>query len=176
MISIGAEVVLHRSFVAAREAHHRFVTVEHMALEMLHEAPVLEHLKSCAVDIDALRADLEAAVSSVEHSIDDDIEPARGFQRVIQTAILDVTSAGQREVSVLDLLVAALKDRESLFASRLWEYAVKSNTAAELPRITARACGLCGALTDAGSLTGIAGRGVLCGPCIDAVQALRRDK
>lgn len=180
MISMGVEKVLHRTFVSARKARHRFVTVEHMGLEMLGEAPVLEHLKSCSVNIDTLRSDLEAAVSNVESCSagdeDPDTQPTLDFQRVIQTAILDMQSVGGREVSVLDLFAAALKQKESLFASLLWQNAAMANTSADLPKITVRACDLCGALTAISSLTGIAGRGVLCGACIDAVQALKRDK
>ena len=180
MISMAVEKVLHRTFVSARKAGHRFVTVEHMGLEMLDEAPIQEHLKSCSVNIDTLRAELEAAVSNVEScpggEEDHDTQPTLDFQRVIQTAILDMQSVGGREVSVLDLLAAALKQKETLFASFLWQNAAVANSSGDLPKITARACNLCGALTAVGSLTGIAGRGVLCGACIDAVQALKRDK
>jgi ATP-dependent Clp protease ATP-binding subunit ClpA len=150
-----------------------------MGLEMLQEVPLREHLKSCSINIDALRAELEAAVSTAATcpgEEEPDTQPTPDFQRVIQTAILNVQSAGGREVTVMDLFVAALKQKETLFASALWQRAMTANSAEDLPKITARACSLCGALTAVSALTAIAGRGVLCAACIDDVQALKRGK
>jgi len=88
-----------------------------MVLEMLREPPVVQHLKASAVNVDALRRDLEAAVSKVDaYSAPEDkpdTQPTVEFQRVIQNAILDAHSSGQREVSLIDLLAATRKQKGS---------------------------------------------------------------
>jgi ATP-dependent Clp protease ATP-binding subunit ClpA len=178
MMSPAAEAVLHRCFVSARSARRRFVTVEHMVLEMLREAPVVQHLKTCAVNVDAFRLDLEAAISKVDtySAAEDepDTQPTVEFQRVIQKAILDAQSSGQREVSLIDLLAAALKQKGSFVANRLLDETARTNTSADLLKVSARACDLCAKLQPVASLTVITGRGVLCAECIAAVQALKK--
>jgi len=178
VISQATEVVLHRCFVSARSARRRFVTVEHLVLEMLGEEAVVEHLKRCAVDVNALRRDLEAAIAKMDaYSAaegEPDTQPTIEFQRVIQKAILDAQSSGQREVSTVDLLAAALKQKGTFVANRLLNETARANTSTELLKVSARACDLCAQLAPVASLTVIAGRGVLCAECVAAVQALKK--
>ena len=154
------------------------MTVEHLVLEMLGEEAVVEHLKGCAVDVNALRLDLEAAIANLDTysaaEDDPDTQPTLGFQRVIQKAILDAQSSGRREVSTVDLLVAALKQKGTFVANRLLNETARANTSAELLKVSARTCDLCAQLVPVASLTVIASRGVLCADCIAAVQALKK--
>ncbi len=111
MISTELEVLLHRCFVSAREARHRFVTVEHLVLEMLAEPPVTDHLAANSINIETLRADLKSRVAATEivaGTGDFDTQPSIEFQRALQNAILNVQSKGNSEVSLLDLLTAIL--------------------------------------------------------------------
>ena len=164
MISTELEVLLHRCFVSAREARHKFVTVEHLVLEMLAEPPVSGHLAARSINTDKLRTDLEFRVAATEtvSGIDDDFEtqPTLEFQRAIQNAILHVQSKGEREVSLMHLLTAALDQDDNIAPSSLLE--------------TARICALCRKLIPMESLTTIEGRGVLCSECIAAVLEVGR--
>jgi ATP-dependent Clp protease ATP-binding subunit ClpA len=137
VISQEVETVLHRSFVSARKAGHRVITVEHMGLEMLREAPVVHHLELCRINIAAVQKQLQDKVSStstVESPADDepDTQPTPDFQRVMQRAILEVQQQHRGEVMLLDLLMAVLEHKNNLVATLLFEESAKSNTSAKL--------------------------------------------
>jgi len=175
MISREVEQALHRAFVAARQGRHRFVTVEHIGLEMLDQEAVAAHLVACSVDIDVLRSSLAAAVAAMEVDEgrgDPDPQPTPAFQRALQTAIVDVQRENRREVTALDVLAAALKHKEGSFASRVFEAAGGATSPADVTKITAFSCRLCGKPTPLESLTEIPQRGFMCAECIAAVRAL----
>ena len=164
MISTELEVLLHRCFVSAREARHKFVTVEHLVLEMLAEPPVSGHLAARSINTDKLRTDLEfrvAATETVPGTDDDfDTQPSIEFQRALQNAILHVQSSGDKEVSLLHLLTAILDQDGNIAPRGLLE--------------AARICSLCRKLMPMESLTTIEGRGVLCADCMNAVLKAKR--
>jgi len=164
VISTELEVLLHRCFVSAREARHKFVTVEHLVLEMLAEPPVSDHLAARSINIHKLRTDLESRVAATETvtgtSDDFDTQPSIEFQRALQNAILNVQSKGDREVSLLHLLTAILDQNGSIAPRGLLE--------------AARICSLCRKLMPMESLTTIEDRGVLCSDCIAAVLKAKR--
>ena len=166
MISTEVEVLLHRCFVSAREARHKFITVEHLVLAMLAEPQVSNHLVASSINIEKLRVDLESRVAATEtvSGIDDDFDtqPTKEFQRAIQNAILHVQSKGEREVSLMHLLTAALDQDDNIAPSSLLE--------------TARMCSLCRKWIPMESLTTIEGRGVLCSECIAAVLEAGRKR
>ena len=177
MISRELELVLHRAFVAARQGRHRFVTVEHIGLEMLEQETVAEHLTGCSVDLEALRSGLAAALSAMEVEPgrgDPDPQPTPAFQRALQTAILNVQRDNRREVTVLDVLAAALEHKEGSFAGRVFEAAGGVAKPEDLSKITAFSCRLCDKPTALESLSEIPGRGFMCQPCIAAVKAFRK--
>src|SRR5215471_17478930 len=117
MIAQELEVSLHMAFVEARQKQHEFITVEHLLLAMLDNPSPAEVLKACGVDLDELRGVLTDFIS--EHTprlsphSDADTQPTQGFQRVIQNAILHVQSAGKKEVTGADVLVATFNEKQS---------------------------------------------------------------
>ncbi len=119
-VSADVERVLQRCFVEVRKSGHRFATVEHMVLEMLKEAPVVDHLKASSINTETLRATLERFVSKMDAQpgAETDSEPTSEFQRVLQKAILGAQFSGNREVSLIDLLTSIATQRESLFGKR----------------------------------------------------------
>ena len=172
MISPELEIVLHRCFLSAREARHQFVTVDHLVLQMLSERAVADHLAACSIDIDRLRTELQARVSatdSVDGTEEFDTQPTMDFQRVLQKAILEVQSNGEREVSSLHLLNAMLDEDSSFAATRLLEENTGSDGAKKIRKAGARVCSLCRKPTSPDSLTTIQKRGVLCSECLIAV-------
>ncbi len=119
MISEELEVSLHMAFVEARAARHEFITVEHLLLSLLDNASAVEVLRACAADIELLRQDLRKFI--VENTPvfpgegDVDTQPTLGFQRVIQRAIMHVSSNGSSKNAVTgaNVLVAMYGEKDS---------------------------------------------------------------
>ena len=119
MISEELEVSLHMAFVEARAARHEFITVEHLLLSLLDNASAVEVLKACAADIDALRQNLRKFINENTPTFpgegEVDTQPTLGFQRVIQRAIMHVSSSnsGKNVVSGANVLVAMYGEKDS---------------------------------------------------------------
>ena len=119
MISEELEVSLHMAFVDARAARHEFITVEHLLLSLLDNAAAVEVLRACAADIEALRRDLRKFISENTPVFpgDDEVDtqPTLGFQRVIQRAIMHVSSGNSSKNSVTgaNVLVAMYGEKDS---------------------------------------------------------------
>ncbi|MFA5664628.1 ATP-dependent Clp protease ATP-binding subunit ClpA [Castellaniella sp.] len=119
MISEELEVSLHMAFVEARAARHEFITIEHLLLSLLDNASAAEVLRACGADIELLRQDLRKFVIEntpvVPGSGQVDTQPTLGFQRVIQRAIMHVSSSGANKsvVTGANVLVAMYGEKES---------------------------------------------------------------
>ncbi len=118
MLNKDLELTLSMAFQEARDKRHEFMTVEHLLLALLNNASAVEVLESCGVDIDKLRANLNAFVDSTTPLIPaDDAEretqPTLGFQRVLQRAVFHVQSSGKTEVTGANVLVAIFSEQES---------------------------------------------------------------
>ncbi|WP_323017943.1 ATP-dependent Clp protease ATP-binding subunit ClpA [Castellaniella sp.] len=119
MISEELEVSLHMAFVEARAARHEFITVEHLLLSLLDNASAVEVLRACAADIELLRQDLRKFI--IENTPvfpgdgEVDTQPTLGFQRVIQRAIMHVSSNGSNKTAVTgaNVLVAMYGEKDS---------------------------------------------------------------
>ncbi|MGB3835988.1 ATP-dependent Clp protease ATP-binding subunit ClpA [Castellaniella sp.] len=119
MISEELEVSLHMAFVEARAARHEFITVEHLLLSLLDNASAAEVLRACAADIELLRQDLRKFI--IENTPvfpgegEVDTQPTLGFQRVIQRAIMHVSSNGSNKTAVTgaNVLVAMYGEKDS---------------------------------------------------------------
>ncbi|MFA7437241.1 ATP-dependent Clp protease ATP-binding subunit ClpA [Castellaniella sp.] len=119
MISEELEVSLHMAFVEARAARHEFITIEHLLLSLLDNASAAEVLRACGADIELLRQDLRKFV--VENTPvfpgtgEVDTQPTLGFQRVIQRAIMHVSSSGANKAAVTgaNVLVAMYGEKDS---------------------------------------------------------------
>lgn len=119
MISEELEVSLHMAFVEARAARHEFITVEHLLLSLLENVAAVEVLRACAADIDALRTNLRKFISENTPIFpgegEVDTQPTLGFQRVIQRAIMHVSSSNsaKTEVTGANVLVAMYGEKDS---------------------------------------------------------------
>jgi ATP-dependent Clp protease ATP-binding subunit ClpA len=119
VISEELEVSLHMAFVEARAARHEFITVEHLLLSLLDNASAVEVLRACAADLEMLRQDLRKFIS--EHTPvfpgdgEVDTQPTLGFQRVIQRAIMHVSSNSSNKNTVMgaNVLVAMYGEKDS---------------------------------------------------------------
>ncbi len=119
MISEELEVSLHMAFVEARAARHEFITVEHLLLSLLDNASAVEVLRACAADIELLRQDLRKFIAENTPVFpgdgEVDTQPTLGFQRVIQRAIMHVSSSGSNKTAVTgaNVLVAMYGEKDS---------------------------------------------------------------
>jgi len=119
VISQELEVTLHMAFVDARSARHEFITVEHLLLVLLDNAAAREVLTACDADIEQLRSKLRAFIDAntpiVGGSDEVDTQPTLGFQRVIQRAIMHVSSNGNAKspATGANVLVAIFSEKDS---------------------------------------------------------------
>ncbi|MBV1703830.1 MAG: ATP-dependent Clp protease ATP-binding subunit ClpA [Hyphomicrobiales bacterium] len=124
-ISQNLERTLHRALAHATERSQEFATLEHLLLSLVDDTDAQAVLRACAVDIDAIR---KAATDYVDNELRSlVVTPARearattGFQRVVQRAVIHVTSSGREEVTGANVLVAIFAERESHAAYFLQE-------------------------------------------------------
>lgn len=118
MLSKDLELTLNQAFKQARDKRHEFMTVEHLLLALLDNAVALNVLRSCGANVDRLRRELGAFVDETTPLIPDgddsrDTQPTLGFQRVLQRAVFHVQSAGKKEVTGANVLVAIFSEQES---------------------------------------------------------------
>jgi ATP-dependent Clp protease ATP-binding subunit clpA len=119
VISEELEVSLHMAFVEARTARHEFITVEHLLLSLLDNAAAAEVLRACSANIEALRQELRKFISEntpvFPGDEEVDTQPTLGFQRVIQRAIMHVSSGNSNKnmVTGANVLVAMYGEKDS---------------------------------------------------------------
>ncbi|GAB2898928.1 ATP-dependent Clp protease ATP-binding subunit ClpA [Paralcaligenes sp. KSB-10] len=119
MISEELEVSLHMAFVEARTARHEFITVEHLLLSLLDNVAAAEVLRACSANLDTLRQDLRKFIAENTPVFpgDDEVDtqPTLGFQRVIQRAIMHVSSgnSAKNTVTGANVLVAMYGEKDS---------------------------------------------------------------
>jgi ATP-dependent Clp protease ATP-binding subunit ClpA len=102
VISKQLEIALHNSFVRAREKRQRWITVEHLLLQLVDDPSIRERLDSSGIDAVTFRSELDRYVSRTEtfpSGESGDTEPTVAFQKAIQYAILRVQESGDAEVT-----------------------------------------------------------------------------
>jgi len=116
MLSKDLEQAIAQCHTLARQARHEFMTVESLLLCLLDEPSAKAVLKVCGANLERLRADLQRAILSIPHLGQDDArdtQPTLGFQRVLQRAVYHVQSAGRKEVTGANVLVAIFGEKDS---------------------------------------------------------------
>ncbi|HEY5719784.1 MAG TPA: ATP-dependent Clp protease ATP-binding subunit ClpA [Gammaproteobacteria bacterium] len=117
MLSKDLEQSLNDAFREARDKRHEFMTVEHLLLALLDNPAVVALLNSCAVDIERLRRELVDFLDETSPLLapndSRDIQPTVGFQRVLQRAVMQVQSSGQKEVTGANVMVAIFSEQKS---------------------------------------------------------------
>jgi ATP-dependent Clp protease ATP-binding subunit ClpA len=117
MLSKELEFSLNRAFKEAREKHHEYMTVEHMLLSLLDNPAASKVLRACGADAERLRREVTAFIDETTPLIppneERDTQPTLGFQRVLQRAVFHVQSAGKKEVTGANVLVALFSEQDS---------------------------------------------------------------
>jgi ATP-dependent Clp protease ATP-binding subunit ClpA len=117
VISKHLEVALHNGFVRAREKHQRWITVEHLLLQLVDEPSIQEWLESSGVDITGLRTELARYVSKAEAFPSEqygDTEPTAAFQRTIQYAILRAQESSAAEVTAVHIFETVVAESKRI--------------------------------------------------------------
>ncbi len=116
MFSRALEVTINSVFERARDKRHEFITVEHLLLALLDNPDAVEVLVACGADLNRLKIGLGIFVDETTPLLpsgnDSDIQPTRGFQRVLQRSIIQVQTAGKSEVTGANVLVAIFGEEE----------------------------------------------------------------
>ena len=117
MFSDDLENSLNIALSLASQSNHEFVTVEHLLLSIIRDDTVKEILKACGANLEELRTDLENFVDNnipkVEEAENHEPRATHGFKRVFQRAMIHVQSAGHKEVSCKNVLIAIYGENES---------------------------------------------------------------
>lgn len=117
MLSSELELSLNNAIQSARESRHQYITVEHLLTALLDNPPAVKAIKACGAQISGLRKKLldflDEHVPVMGENEEVDPQPAVGFQRVIQRAILHVQSSGKREVTGTNVLIAIFAEKDS---------------------------------------------------------------
>ena len=109
------EGVLHRAYVAACEAGHAKITLEHIALELLVEDETVTYLDRCGTDLVAVESRLREYLGGIRSNAGADVDPrpSPGFQRVIETAMQRTEAEGRETLMLRDLFLALIDERAS---------------------------------------------------------------
>src|SRR4029079_13834972 len=122
MFSPALEVVLTVAYREATSRKHTHLTLEHLLYALAHDPDGERILAACRADLPQLRKDLDRYL---QHRVE---EFTRGqeqtaqtlaVRRVLQTAVLQVQSAGRQEVQSGDVLAATLQQPKSYAAALL---------------------------------------------------------
>ncbi|MCO5761661.1 MAG: ATP-dependent Clp protease ATP-binding subunit ClpA [Gammaproteobacteria bacterium] len=117
MLTKDLEFTLTQAFHQARERRHEYMTVEHLLLSLLDNPSAAKVLRACGVDEGKLRSDISAFIEETTPLIPAgdkrETQPTIGFQRVLQRAVFHVQSAGKKEVTGANVLVALFGEQDS---------------------------------------------------------------
>jgi len=117
MLSKELEFSLNQAFKRAREKHHEYMTVEHLLLSLLDNRSAAKVLRACGAQTDRLRREISAFIEETTPLIAEgderETQPTLGFQRVLQRAVFHVQSAGKKEVTGANVLVALFSEQDS---------------------------------------------------------------
>ncbi len=128
MLSKELELTLNQAFKRAREQGHEYLAVEHLLLSLLDNPTAAKVLRACGADTEQLRKQLAEFVQDntpvIPPSVSREIQPTLGFQRVLQRAVFHVQSAGKKEVTGANVLVAIFSEPDSQAVYLLQQQAI----------------------------------------------------
>ena len=123
MFSPALELILNVAFREAAARRHTHLTLEHLLYSLAHDPEGEKILAACGSDLKALRHSLDEFLETLEQGAKGaksrEPDQTLAFQRVLQTAVLHVQSAGKSEVRFGDVLAAILQQPNSYAAELL---------------------------------------------------------
>ena len=123
MFSAALELILNVAYREAAARRHTHLTLEHLLFALAHDPEGEKILAACGGDLPALRHSLDEFLGTLEQfprgARGREPDQTLAFQRVLQTAVLHVQSAGKDEVRFGDVLAAILQQPNSYAAELL---------------------------------------------------------
>ena len=123
MFSAALELILNVALREAAARRHTHLTLEHLLYALAHDPDGEKTLAACGGDLPALRHSLDEFLGTLEQfprgARAREPHQTLAFQRVLQTAVLHVQSAGKDEVRFGDVLAAILQQPNSYAAELL---------------------------------------------------------
>src|SRR6188472_596384 len=123
MFSPALEIVLTVAYREATSRRHTHLTLEHLLYALAHDIDGERILAACGADLPQLRKDLDKylndSVEQFARGQQKEPDQTLAFRRVLQTAVLQVQSAGRQEVQSGDVLAATLQQSKSYAAQLL---------------------------------------------------------
>ena len=117
MFSAALELILNVAYREAASRRHTHLTLEHLLYALAHDPEGEKILAACGADLPALRHSLDEFLGTLEQfprgTRGREPDQTLAFQRVLQTAVLHVQSAGKDEVRFGDVLAAILQQPNS---------------------------------------------------------------
>jgi len=113
-INDDVQSLINAAYFDARERHHEYLTPEHLLYATLFFETARDIFKSCGIDIDVLRQDLENYLDT-KVPVVKNAEPVQslGFQTVIERAVLHTQTSSKDVVDIGDILVSIFDDSRS---------------------------------------------------------------
>jgi len=106
--------------LAVREAQrrrHEYLTTEHVLYAILFDGEGQDIIRNCGGDPETLRAMLEDFMTNQLESVASESEEVPeqtvGLQRVLQSTVVHMHAAGKKQITVGDVLVAILEEKNS---------------------------------------------------------------
>jgi len=123
VFSAALELILNVAYREAAARRHTHLTLEHLLYALAHDPEGEAILSACGSDLPALRHSLDEFLGTLEQfsrgARSREPDQTLAFQRVLQTAVLHVQSAGKDEVRFGDVLAAILQQPNSYAAELL---------------------------------------------------------
>jgi len=117
MINKELSVTLGFAVREAKKRRHEYVCVEHVLYAILHDGSGIDIVENCSGDVDGLKQKLEVFFDEQLEQIPEGkeyvLQQTVGFQRVIQRAVNHARSAEKQEVTIGDILVSILQEKDS---------------------------------------------------------------
>ena len=113
----------------ARTRRHEYLCIEHVLYALLHDESVVEVIRACGGDVEALKKELDAYLDEHLERLPEgrDVMPQQtlGFQRILQRAAAHVQSSGRDEVNGCNVLVAIFREPDSQAAFLLEQQGIR---------------------------------------------------
>jgi len=125
------DAIIEIAIEIAKEHHHKYCTVEHLALALVSHPPFKKCLSHFGAEADMLISDITSYVDSL-HSIvtdADPLEPRRtnSLERVMNRAVTQVLFTNRNQITTIDVFLSIIAEGNSHAHYFMMKYGVNKN-------------------------------------------------
>jgi ATP-dependent Clp protease ATP-binding subunit ClpA len=125
------DAIIEIAIEIAKEHHHKYCTVEHLALALVSHPPFKKCLSHFGAEADMLIADIKSYIDSL-HSIvtdADPLEPRRtnSLERVMNRAVTQVLFTNRNQITTIDVFLSIIAEGNSHAHYFMMKYGVNKN-------------------------------------------------